>query len=207
LEAEGGALSIKAIQQIEASGNFAPLTREQMFMLLDDRLEDLRSMLLEDTSPRRAWSVVEDENTLRQVIARELNHAAKGAYTVDQESVTADGKETDIRLRSTASEQQAVIELKVGDKPRSANDLLIALNDQLLDKYMAAEQVRSGCLLITLAGKRTWKHPETNKEIDFEGLVAFLENAAQQINDANSGEVQVMVRGLDLRPRLAVEGA
>lgn len=207
LEAEGGALSIKAIQQIEASGNFAPLTREQMFMLLDDRLEDLRSMLLEDTSPRRAWSVVEDENTLRQVIARELNHAAKGAYTVDQESVTADGKETDIRLRSTASEQQAVIELKVGDKPRSANDLLIALNDQLLDKYMAAEQVRSGCLLITLAGKRTWKHPETNKDMDFEGLVAFLENAAQQINDANSGEVQVMVRGLDLRPRLAVEGA
>lgn len=207
LESEGRALSMRAIQQIEASGNFAPLTREQMFMLLDDRVEDLRSMLLEDTSPRRAWSIVEDENTLRQVIARELNHAAKGAYTVDQESVTADGKETDIRMRSTASEQQAVIELKLGDKPRSANELLSALHDQLLDKYMAAEQTRSGCLLITFAGKRTWRHPHTHKELDFEGLIAFLEDAAQQINNAHSGEIQVMVRGLDLRPRLAVEGA
>ncbi|MNJ71801.1 hypothetical protein D3C77_683870 [compost metagenome] len=72
---------------------------------------------------------------------------------------------------------------------------------------MAAEQVRSGCLLITLAGKRTWKHPQTHKEMNFEGLIAFLESAAQQINDTHSGEVQVMVRCLDLRTRLAVEGA
>lgn len=34
-------------------------------------------------------------------------------FKVDQEAVTADEKETDIRLRSTGSEHGAVIELKI----------------------------------------------------------------------------------------------
>jgi hypothetical protein len=38
------------------------------------------------------------------------------AFTgVDPEAVTADEKETDIRLRSVVSEQEAVIELKLAD--------------------------------------------------------------------------------------------
>jgi hypothetical protein len=36
--------------------------------------------------------LIDDENTLRPMIARELEVAAREAYTVDQEAVTADGQ-------------------------------------------------------------------------------------------------------------------
>ena len=69
---------------------------------------------------------------------------------MDQEAVTADEKETDIRLRSVVSDHEAVIELKIADR-RSARDLRDTIYDQLVTKYMAADNSRSGCLLVTLA--------------------------------------------------------
>ena len=97
---------------------------------------------------------------MRQQIARELRTSANAAYTVDQEAVTADEKETDIRLRSTGSEHEAIIELKIGEKDRSAADLKATIKDQLVVKYMAAENSRAGCLLITIKSPRTWLHPK-----------------------------------------------
>ena len=47
---------------------------------------------------------------MRREIAREMKNLAHGLYTVDQESVTADEKETDVRLRSTGSPFEATIE-------------------------------------------------------------------------------------------------
>ncbi|WP_211285945.1 hypothetical protein, partial [Mycobacterium timonense] len=88
-----------------------------MAKLLVDRIDDLQELMLRDTGPRAAWAMVNDENSLRPAIARELELAAWGAYTVDQEAVTDDGKETDIRLRSVSG-HQATIELKVGEKSR-----------------------------------------------------------------------------------------
>ena len=75
----------------------------------------MNDLLLRDTSPRDAWAGITDEKVMRREIARELSHAANGLYKVDQEAVTADEKETDIRLRSVVSEHEAVIELKLGD--------------------------------------------------------------------------------------------
>lgn len=57
---------------------------------------------------------------MRRELARELQNRANSMYTADQEAATADEKETDIRLRATRSPQQATIELKIGEKPRSA---------------------------------------------------------------------------------------
>ena len=90
-----------------------------MFDLMNDRLADLDDLLLSDMSPRDAWAEMTNEKIIRREIARELNHAANGLYKVDQEAVTADEKETDIRLRSVSSEHEAVIELKLGDRPVS----------------------------------------------------------------------------------------
>ena len=50
------------------------------------------------------------------------------------EAVTADEKETDIRLRSTSSRlQQGTIELKLGDD-RSANDLFNTIKGSATNK-------------------------------------------------------------------------
>ena len=135
------------IAALDRTGEAPASTNEAMFAIMDDRLADLDELLLRDTSPRDAWAGISDEKVLRREIARELRHAANGLYTVDQEAVTADEKETDIRLRSVASDHEAVIELKRADG-RSARDLRNAIAEQLVAKYMAPETTGSGCLLV-----------------------------------------------------------
>ena len=142
---------------------------------------------------------------MRQQIARELNSNAKGTYIVDQEAVTADEKETGIRLRSTGSEHEAIIELKIGENNRSAADLKATLKDQLVVKYMAAENCRAGCLLITAKAARRWQHPETGVKLDLAGLISMLNEEATRIEQEMGGGLRVMARGLDLQPRLPTE--
>ena len=138
-------------------------------------------------------------------IARELEVAARSAYTVDQEAVTVDGKETDIRLRSVSG-HQATIELKVGEKSRSAKVLRNNVEDQLVKKYMAHTMARTGCLLVTVSDpKRYWLHPETNSRIDRFQLQELLDAAAQASQQRLGGDARVMARVLDLTPRLATE--
>lgn len=45
---------------------------------------------------------------MRREIARELKNSSNEVYTVDQESVTADEKETDIRLRALSGQQGTI---------------------------------------------------------------------------------------------------
>ena len=135
-------------------------TNEAMFALLNDRLDEIDDLLLRDTSPREAWAGITDERVLRREIARELEHIANGLYKVDQEAVTANENKTDIRLRSIVSNHEAVIELKIADR-WSARELRNTIYDQLVTKYMAAENSKSGCLLVALAKDRTRKHPDS----------------------------------------------
>ena len=178
-----------------------------MFALLNDRLADLDDLLLSDKSPREAWAGITEERIMRREIARELWHSANNLYTVDQEAVTADEKETDIRLRSTTSDYEAIIELKLADG-RTARDLRDTIYDQLVKKYMDAEHSRSGCLLITIAKDREWEHPYiTNKKqlINLEELKTLLCNEAKRVEEMLGGAVFLVVYILDLRPRLAKE--
>jgi len=204
-EVDGQPATAAAVISLERYGETPPATRDDMFQLLSDRLDDLEDLLLQDISPRELWAGTQDERLLRRAISQQLKAAANGAYTVDQEAVTADEKETDIRLRSTVSEQEGVIELKVGEKPRSASDLRQALQEQLVRKYMAPENRRAGCLLITVAKDRRWKHPDTGEMLDLAGLIGMLNQEAQRIMDELGGVLRVSARGLDLTPRIGSE--
>lgn len=175
-----------------------------MFAMLNDRLLGLDELLLRDDSPRDAWAGVSDEKVMRRLIARELRIAANSMYTVDQESVTADEKETDIRLRSVASGHEAVIELKLGDR-RTIKDIRAIIEEQLLTKYMASENRKSGALLITLARDRTWRHPDDKSTISVDELFCLLREEANRIQEALAGSVSIVVYFLDLRPRLTIE--
>ena len=179
-------------------------TNEAMFALMNDRLAELDDLLLRDTSPREAWAGITDEKVMRREIARELNHAANGLYKVDQEAVTADEKETDIRLRSVVSDHEAVIELKLADR-RSARDLLDTIHAQLVTRYMTAETSRSGCLLVTLAKDRSWKYPDSETPINLLELVSLLRVEAERVKEAMGGMVALSVHVLDLRPRSVTE--
>ncbi len=189
---------------LDQSGEAPATTNDAMFTILKDRLADLDDLLLSDVSPRDAWAGFKEEKIMRREIARELQHAANGIYKVDQEAVTADEKETDIRLLSVVSSHEAVIELKLADG-RSARDLLDTISDQLVKKYMAPEKRRSGCLLVTLAKDRTWQHPESRAKLDLVELESLLHDEAKRIEKTMGGAVALVVHILDLRPRLPIE--
>ena len=182
-----------------------PKTREAMFEILVDRLDDLDELLLTEDTPRGTWELIEDEKLMRREISRQLKNTANEAYTVGQESVTADEKEIDIRMRSTASPQQAVIELKLGNKPRTGRELRDTLKDQIVTKYMADESCKSGCLLITVAKDRRWQHPDTKKMLDPAGLEKMLREEANRIECEMGYSLRLTAKVIDLRPRLLTE--
>ncbi|MFT5906454.1 MAG: hypothetical protein ACI9E1_002064, partial [Cryomorphaceae bacterium] len=186
---------------LDKSGEAPPKTNEAMFSLMVDRLEDLDDLLLQDISPRESWAKNAEEKIMRRDIARELAHLSRDLYKIDQEAVTADEKETDIRLRSTASSHEAVIELKLADK-RSAKDLLETIEDQLVTKYMASETSRSGCLLITVAKQREWDNPNGGSRIDFSELVELLRIEAARVVEKHGRAFQLHVHAFDLNSRL-----
>lgn len=193
-EAEAAGL----VKQLEP----APKTRDDMFALLSDRLDDLEDMLLTDASPREIWTKADKEYLLRREIARTLGHMANGVYIVDQEAVTADEKETDIRLFSTGSAQQGVIELKRAEG-FSGKVLFETISDQLAHRYLAPENRRAGILVITLASDRKFEHPETGVRLDVDVFLALLRREAERVEQHLGFTVRIGVRILDLRPRLA----
>lgn len=203
-EADDLAISEAEFAILDSTGETPPATREAMFSIMRDRLDDVDDLLLEDISPRELWSHITDERLMRRELARVLRNAARQSYTIDQESVTGDENETDIRFRSTGSKQQGTIELKLGDD-RSGRDLFNTVRDQLLTKYMAPDECRAGCLLVTIAHDRQWEHPKTGTLIGFEELMDVLNKEADRLAAELGGTVSLMAKGLDLRPRLRTE--
>ena len=189
---------------LDKTGEAPASTNEAMFAIMKDRLADLDELLLSDTSPKEAWAGITLEKLLRREIARELHNSANGLYKVDQEAVTADENKTDIRLRSVVSNHEAVIELKRADGKWSARDLRDTIYKQLVKKYMSAENTKSGCLLLTLAKDRKWKHPDTGKIIQWSELISLLHDEAQRV-EKSMGGVTLVVHPLDLRPPLPIQ--
>ncbi len=205
-EIDSAEYSDEQVIALESSGEVPPSTNEAMFGLMVDRLIEIEDQLLRDKSPRRLWATITDEKVMRAAIARELDVLRNGLYTVDQEGVTADEKETDIRLRSTVSSQEATIELKQADE-RTARNLRDTIEKQLVIKYMAAEINRSGCLLLTIARDRKWRHPENKTWLDKSGLLKFLRDEAEDVVKKFGRALQIHVHLLDLCPRLKTEGS
>lgn len=204
-ETDASVIAMDELTRLFKGNELAPMTTTDMAHLLSNRLDDLQDLMGIDASPKSAWAKVTDENTLRPAIARELDMMSKGAYTVDQEGVTVDGKETDIRFRAL-SRYQASIELKIGEKPRTGRDLWDTIETQLVKKYMAARNAKTGCLLVTVADPdKRWYHPDTGDPMDRHQLQEMLTEAAQLAQQRLGGEARVMARVLDLTPRLPKE--
>ncbi|SFW28301.1 hypothetical protein [Luteibacter sp. UNCMF366Tsu5.1] len=203
-EAEGDPLTLTQVRAVLRGAAPPPMTQAQMFTLLTHRLDDLEDLLLSDTSPRETWARVTIEREMRRNIGHELDRLAAGLYSVNQEAVSADEKETDIRLLSSASSVTGVIELKVG-KNASAAELRDTIQSQLVRKYLAPTDRRAGCLLVTVSSNRGWQHPDTGERLDINGLRQLLSDEAKRVEQQLHGQVRLTVRVLDLRPRLGIE--
>lgn len=200
-EVDGAVLNESEVATLNRYGEAPPTTSDDMFAVLVDRFEDLDDLMLQDVTPRDAWVLIREEKVMRREIARVLRGASNHVYTVDQEAVTADEKETDIRMRAQSG-QQATVELKLGEN-WSGRVLRDTIKNQLVTRYMAAESCRSGCLLVTVTGARTWVHPDTGKSIDIAGLRELLETEASRVVSEMGNSLRLLVKVLDLRPRLS----
>lgn len=200
-EMDSRVLSENEVAQFESRGETTPKTMQEMFELLTDRLDDLDEVLLQDDSPRELWASIGEEKLMRREISRVLRNLANDAYLVNQEEVTADENRTDIRLHTT--HQQAVIELKIGEKNWSGRDLRLVLKEQLVAKYMAVENCRAGCLLITVSSDRKWEHPDTKEMLDASGVFSMLSEEALKLESEMGSCFRLHVKVLNLRSRIS----
>lgn len=203
-EVDSTAFSNEQAIVLDKSAEAPPMTNETLFTLMVDRLEDIDDLLLQDISPRESWANITEERVMRREIARELHHLANDQYKIDQEAVTADEKETDIRLRSTASAHEAIIEVKLADN-RTTENLLATLEDQLVKKYMASGISRSGCLLVTIGKERKWSNPNGGPKLNFSELIHLLRTEAENVMKKHHNSFRLHVHAFDLNSRLPTE--
>ncbi|MEX1826892.1 hypothetical protein [Luteibacter sp. CQ10] len=203
-ETEGEPLTPTQAFALLTSGVVAPKNREQMFVMLQHRLDDLEDLLNSDGSPRQTWCNVTDEQEMRKLIGGALKTMAHGAYTVGHEMTTADDKETDIRLISTSTPETGVIELKIGNE-RPGRDLRDTIHEQLVKKYLRLDERKAGCLLVTVGRERHWDHPDTGERLDIDGLRDLLATEAQRVERLMLGEVRLTTHVMCLLPPLPRE--
>lgn len=186
------------VRQWERTFATAPRTRDDLFRAMFDRLEDIEhDVLHHDFNERSLLQAITLEEDMQPILARKFEDMASKHYTVAREEVVAGKKETDIRLVVTQS-LKAVAEIKIGDR-YSANDLLGALETQLLGQYLRHGSCTAGCLLITYAGrKKSFDHPVTGASLTFADVINLLKVRASELEENAKGRVRLGVFGLDL---------
>jgi hypothetical protein len=102
----------------------------------------IRGLLRQDERKRAL------EEPVQLWFARELEKGARNRYTVHREEEVIDGNEPDIRLASERADGPTSIEIKVADS-WEFDELMDALEKQLVGKYMRARHSRYGILLLT----------------------------------------------------------
>jgi hypothetical protein len=198
-EAESSPWTPKEVLALEKLSERLPIDRDSMFNLMMDRLKDLNHDLLHhDFSDRVTLSTIKDETGLQRSLAYRLLVKSKDLYEITREDEVASGKKTDIRFHSKHADCMSVIEIKIVDSGWSGNDLLVALKDQLVGKYLRHDRCKAGCLLLAYDGtKQHWENPEEGTLMNFSELVHYLREKAIAIEKTRP-DIRLSVFGLDL---------
>lgn len=78
-EMDEATVSASEVAKMDQHKEVSPMTRDEMFTVMSDRLDDIEDLLLQDISPRELWAGTKDEKLMRREIARELTNRANGA--------------------------------------------------------------------------------------------------------------------------------
>ena len=198
-EAEGPSLRDADLPKIEKYGEAPEADRDGMFRLMMDRLADLQHDLeAHEFSEKPLLARIDKEAKMQVWLAKRLQERANGAYRVDREAMVVNAKETDIRLLSVRTDQQAVIEVKLANNGYTLADLYNALEEQLVGRYMKHENCRAGCLLITMNEKRKWRDPQTGIQMPFAEIITSLRERTQVLMSELGDSLRIDVVGIDL---------
>jgi hypothetical protein len=198
-DSEFEALQPADIRALDARLEAPPRSRDALYALMMDRLEDLQhDVSHHDFSDRHTLQAIQQEVEMQRTLALRLETKSRENYSVFRESEAADAKRTDIVLAAAGTLQKAVIEIKVADTRWTLAQLEKALTEQLVQLYQRHDNCRAGCLLITNNGCRTeWS--KGSVRLDWDGLLKHLRQLAAQTEAARNPALRVGVFGLDLR--------
>lgn len=138
-----------------------------------------------------------DEEKVQAWLSEQLNLRSKAQYHIGRETEVAKNNRPDITISSTSNLFQVAIEVKQADSWTS-NELVEALENQLVENYLQPSTRRHGILFLINHGKKKWKAKNTNKIIEFPQLVSNLNVIARGLNRNSSGKVAATVFGIDV---------
>ena len=197
-DAEFFAYSPEDVIALEQRYEAPPRTRDGLFAIMMDRLDDLQyDFIHDDFTDRTTVKNIQEETEMQRTLAWRIRDKAKGAYRVTREEEIADQKRPDIRLWTIKNHHKAAVEIKFADK-YSLNELEKALRDQLAGQYLRPSYCKAGCLLLTYHGRKSyWQCPKTGKRLNFSEGVTWLKNKAT-ILEREKKDIRLAVFGLDL---------
>ena len=199
-DAEFAPLDPSVIVTLESRYEVPPGDRDTLFEVMMDHLDDLAlDIAHDDFTDRRTLRRIQEEVEMQRTLARRIRDKANGAFVVTREDEVADQKRTDIRLLAVRGDQKCVIEVKLADTRWSLTDLEHALRAQLVGQYLRHATCKAGCLLLTYDGrKKFWTHPVTCEHLEFDAMVAYLNEKAKDLEAESAHCIRLGVFGLDL---------
>jgi hypothetical protein len=196
---EPEAMNASNFRKFDQELQYLPYDTSSLFSVMNNRLADFEHHLINDEqSIVDTLRKVDGETELRRFISYWMNQNSRGAYTITQEAVVVSEKRTDIRLHVSSLDRYASIELKLDDTRNkwSGTQLRVALEEQLVGRYLNHERSYVGCLLIGMRESRKWEHPDTGKRMDLKETVNWLQGIADEIMEGRP-ELRVSVKGID----------
>lgn len=167
------------------------------------RLLDLKDDIENgDSSLAKLLLHTQDESEMRTFIGRELRKEARGRYSVPQEEEFADAKRSDLRFHGANVDAPVPLELKLADN-WTGPEIFERLENQLCGDYLRDNRSRRGLfVLVNLGSKKNWQLPDSAQKVDFDGLIAALENHWETRAPSYPGVDHVDIIGVDVPKRL-----
>jgi hypothetical protein len=184
-----------AVQAIDRDSAFLPYDSKSLLSAMMTRLDSFEHDVLhaEDT-PIVALRKLDKETDIRRFISNWLRGRDREVFSFTQEAVVVDEKRTDIRFQPRAMQGYATVELK--RETWSVRQFEHALRSQLVGQYLQHENCRVGCLLICMANRKHWHHPDRKSRMSLQQVVSHLNCIATEIM-ASRAELQIVVKGID----------
>jgi hypothetical protein len=187
------------VRQFTREHEVDPQTDRDLFRIVLKRFDDVKNDVeRSDFGLRTQLRPGDLEFRLRIWLAQELIRRARQRYTVPQEAVIDQNQRPDIRLENPRTDPIST-EIKWAQR-WSFNELVEALEVQLLGQYLRAHNSRHGVLVLGMidGGQRGWD-PPTRGRLNFPELIAFLQARAAELERTHPEVKRLSVIGIDFR--------
>lgn len=201
-DADLDAIPPAGVRELNDKLERTPTNHRELAELAVLRLSDLKDDLENgDSSIAAILRTVALETDMRKYIGKELRDNAFGRYVIPQEEELADAKKPDLRFHGMGFDCPVPGELKLADK-WSGPDLFERLENQLCGDYLRDNRSNRGIFVLVQRGEKSnWDLPGGLGRVDFEGLVAALQQKWVELLPQYPGIDDIAVIGIDLTKR------